>query len=106
MQGYTTNFVNLIAANLRDRYQSGFPILKELIQNADDSKARRLIFGTHFGFPSTPHPLLKGSGLWIFNDGQFSEGDADDLRSFGIGRKAGNARASRSKRFVVTRRMP
>ena len=27
MQGYTTNYVNLIADNLRDRYQNGFPIL-------------------------------------------------------------------------------
>jgi hypothetical protein len=29
MQGYTTNYVNLIADNLRDRYDNGFPILKE-----------------------------------------------------------------------------
>ena len=38
MRGYTTNYVNLIADNLRDRYDNGFPILKELIQNADDAK--------------------------------------------------------------------
>ena len=93
MRGYTTNYVNLIAENLRDRYQNGFPILKELIQNADDAKARRFIFGTHPGFPDSHHPLLKGSGLWIFNDGEFTKSDGDGLRSFGIGAKAGDASA-------------
>ena len=35
--GYQSDHINLIADNLRDRYKSGFPILKELIQNADDA---------------------------------------------------------------------
>ena len=75
MRGYTTNYVNLIADNLWDRYVNGFPILKELIQNADDAKARKLIFGGHEGFPDASHPLLKGPGLWLFNDGEFMEID-------------------------------
>jgi hypothetical protein len=54
--GYQSDHINLIADNLRDRYKSGFPILKELSQNADDAKARRLVFGLHlppfrFSFP-------------------------------------------------------
>ena len=93
MQGLKTDYVNLIADNLRDRYDHGFPILKELIQNADDAKARQLIFGMHPGFPDSYHPLLRGSGLWFFNDGEFKENDADDLRSFGIGSKAGDTGA-------------
>ena len=93
MQGFKTNYVNLIADNLRDRYDNGFPILKELIQNADDAKARQLIFGRHPGFQDSYHPLLRGSGLWFFNDGEFKENDADDLRSFGIGSKAGDTGA-------------
>ena len=93
MQGFKTNYVNLIADNLRDRYDSGFPILKELIQNADDAKARQLIFGRHPGFPDSYHPLLRGSGLWFFNDGEFKKNDAEDLRSFGIGNKASDASA-------------
>ena len=32
MDGYTTDYINLITDNLRDRYDNGFPILKELIQ--------------------------------------------------------------------------
>ena len=50
MRGYTTDYVNLIAGELRDHYENGFPILKELIQNADDAKAGTLIFGLHEGF--------------------------------------------------------
>ena len=91
MRGYQTNYVNLIADNLRDRYESGFPILKELIQNADDAKARTLIFGTHPGFPDSPHSLLRGPGLLFFNDGEFKKSDSDALRSFGINSKAGDA---------------
>ena len=93
MRGYTTNYVNLIADNLRDRYRNGFPVLKELIQNADDARARSFVFGRHPGFPSSSHPLLRGSGLWFFNDGAFGKGDANGLRSFGIGGKAGDAEA-------------
>ena len=93
MKGYTTNYVNLIAENLRDRYENGLPILKELMQNADDAKACTFIFGRGAGFPDASHPLLKGPGLWFFNDGEFKESDADALRSFGINSKAGDASA-------------
>ena len=93
MHGYTSDYVNLIANNLRDRYENGFPILKELIQNADDAKAGTLIFGRHDGFLDASHPLLKGPGLWFFNDGKFDQSDANALRSFGINSKAGDATA-------------
>ena len=93
MRGYTTNFVNLIANNLRDRYDSGFPILKELIQNADDRKARTFVFGNHSGFSNASNPLLKGSGLWFFNDGEFKKSDIEALRSFGFNSKAGDISA-------------
>ena len=91
MRGYTTDYVNLIAGELRDHYENGLPILKELVQNADDAKARTLIFGLHEGFRDASHALLKGPGLWFFNDGAFTEKDARDLRSFGINSKAGDA---------------
>lgn len=29
--------IGLITDNLRDRYKTGFPILKEIVQNADDA---------------------------------------------------------------------
>ena len=93
MDGYTTNYVNLIADNLRDRYENGLPILKELIQNADDAKAKTLIFGRHAGFPNASHPLLQGPGLWFFNDGEFTQSDEHALRSFGIANKASDTSA-------------
>jgi hypothetical protein len=35
--------INQIAANLRDRYGSGFTILQELVQNADDAGASSVL---------------------------------------------------------------
>ena len=90
MEGYVTNYVNLITDNLRDRYDNGFPIIKELIQNADDSGANRFVFGLHKGLSNTDHPLLKGPGLWFFNNGRFKGTDRQALRSFGINSKAGD----------------
>lgn len=91
MKGFATSFINLIADNLRDRYDSGFPILKELIQNADDAEAREFVFGSHPGFPEAIHPLLQGPALWFYNDGNFKESDSEALRSFGINTKAGDS---------------
>lgn len=41
--------IQLIADNLRDRYKSGFPVLKEIVQNADDARAASLLLGWHEG---------------------------------------------------------
>jgi hypothetical protein len=90
MAGFTSNFINLIADNLRDRYHSGFPILKELIQNADDSKASRFIFGIHKGFEGrSDHTLLQGAGIWCLNNGKFKVTDKRAIRSFAENAKAG-----------------
>lgn len=92
MSGYESSIINLIADNLRDRYDSGFPVIKELIQNADDSQATRIVFGQHRGFPDeTGHPLTTGPALWFFNNGQFKPDDREAIRSFGINSKAGDA---------------
>lgn len=94
MTGFITDFVNQIANNLRDRYKTGFPVLKELVQNADDAGARNLVFGYHPGFGDhADHRLLKGPGLWVFNDGGFTQTDKQAIRSFGFNAKAGDAGA-------------
>lgn len=90
-QGFIPDTVNLIADNLRDRYSTGFPIIKELIQNADDARAQVFMFARHMGFPMADHPLLQGPGIWFFNNGQFKPSDQRALRSFGINSKAGDA---------------
>lgn len=92
MSGYESSIINLIADNLRDRYTSGFPVIKELVQNADDAKATRIIFGHHVGFAEeTTHPLTRGPALWFFNNGGFKLEDCEAIRSFGINSKAGDA---------------
>lgn len=91
MEGYTTSFINLITDNLRDRYDNGLPIIKELVQNADDAGARRLLIGRHEGFPDAKQPLLRSSGLWLFNNGGFKPSDKQALRAFGINAKAGDS---------------
>lgn len=89
MAGFNSNIINLITDNLRDRYHNGFPVIKELVQNADDAKASRFVFGVHSGFPDCKHPLLQGSGLWCFNNGHFKETDKRAIRSFAENTKAG-----------------
>lgn len=91
MPGLTTNIINLISDNLRDRYRSGFPILKELIQNADDAGATIASFGLREGLKSSRHPLLSGPALFFFNNGGFKETDKRAIVSFAENSKAGEA---------------
>ena len=81
-------FINLIADNLRDRYLSGFPIIKELIQNANDAGATELHLGRSPGLSTARHELLRGPGFFVVNDGLFTEEDALAIRSFGQSSKA------------------
>jgi len=95
MAGYIHDpnaIINLIADNLRDRYKSGFPVLKEIIQNADDAGSAgeniHLEFGLSAGLANAGHPLLKGPALYFLNNGAFSDSDYNAIRSFGLNRKA------------------
>ena len=91
---FTTDYVNLIANNLRDRYKAGFPILKELVQNADDAGATTLAFGYHEGLAGQAgHELLQGPALWILNNGRFKAQDRQAIQSFGLNSKASEAGA-------------
>lgn len=95
MAGYIHDplqIINLIADNLRDRYKSGFPVLKEIIQNADDADSSdekvNLEFGLSNGLTDAEHPLLKGPALYFINNGKFEDSDDIAIRSFGLNRKA------------------
>jgi len=91
---FKTDYVNLIATNLRDRYKSGFPILKELVQNADDAGATSLAFGYHEGLADrAEHELLQGPALWVLNDGRFKAEDQEAIQSFGLNSKAAESGA-------------
>ncbi|MCY4429585.1 MAG: hypothetical protein OXC11_04225 [Rhodospirillales bacterium] len=85
--------VNQIKSNLRDRYRAGYPILKELLQNADDAKARRFSVDALPGWPGASNPILRGPGLLIVNDGIFREKDERDIVSFGESGKATDSAA-------------
>ena len=85
--------VNQIKSNLRDRYRAGYPILKELLQNADDASARRFRIDALPGWPSAANPLLRGAGLLVVNDGIFTEKDKRDIVSFGESSKATDSAA-------------
>ncbi|MFT4091204.1 MAG: hypothetical protein QM645_10760 [Asticcacaulis sp.] len=82
------SIVNQIKSNLQDRYDSGYPILKELLQNADDAEARRFRLDVLPGWPSAANPLLRGPGLLVANDGFFRKQDEGGITSFGESSKA------------------
>ena len=85
--------VQLIADNLRDRYKSGFPILKEIVQNADDAGASELTMGWHHGLKEAEHPLLRDPAIFFLNDAYLKDDDARGIRSIGLGTKADNKNA-------------
>ena len=85
--------INHIRHNLGDRYHEGFPIIKELLQNADDAEASRLHIGWFPGFPDNVHPLLIGPTLFVVNDGEFKSKDQDGIRRIGISAKASDRAA-------------
>lgn len=80
--------VDQIKNNLQDRYDSGYPILKELLQNADDAGASRFRLEALPGWPTAVNPLLRGPGLLVVNDGVFRKEDERGITSFGESGKA------------------
>ncbi|MCB1972494.1 MAG: hypothetical protein KDG54_19020, partial [Geminicoccaceae bacterium] len=87
------SIVNQIKSNLQDRYDSGYPILKELLQNADDAEAKRFRLDVLPGWPNAANPLLRGSGLLVANDGLFRKQDESGITSFGESSKAADSAA-------------
>ncbi|HAT15506.1 MAG TPA: hypothetical protein DCS91_19740 [Microcoleaceae bacterium UBA11344] len=81
--------INQIKSLLKERYKQGFPIIKEIIQNANDGQAKTLKFGISRGLIGTDdnpvvHPLLKIPALFFLNDGVFKKSDRKAICSFGI----------------------
>lgn len=64
--------IRQIQGNLRDRYKTRLSILKELFQNADDAVASDLFIDLRGGRATASHPLLRGQGILVINNGRFT----------------------------------
>ncbi len=82
--------ISLIRNVLNEQYDLD-SILKELVQNADDSYASCLHFAWMPGWPDDPHPLLRDPALVVLNDGEFLPQDCQGIRRLGIGGKGDDA---------------
>ena len=86
-----TSIVTELKSLLRDRYKSGFPVFKELIQNADDACAGRIVICGHQGLSNARNPLLRAPGLIVANDGPVRQEQFDALQRSSGGTKGGDA---------------
>jgi hypothetical protein len=80
--------INQIADNLRDRYENGFPVLKEIIQNSDDANADTLVIGWSNGLDGPENPLLASPGLFFINNAPLAEEHERGIRSIAESTKA------------------
>ena len=71
-------------------YADGFPVFRELLQNADDPKAEAESVAVSLlkGWPEAANPLLRGPGLLLVNDGGFDADSATGMQTFGGSVKA------------------
>lgn len=79
---------------LNDQYLTGLPIIKELLQNADDARATLLEIAlvpgsTQDGDPTRHNPLFDGPALMVVNDGRFTDDNAVSIRQLGLSNKPG-----------------
>ncbi|MDB4671438.1 hypothetical protein OAF34_04820, partial [Pirellulaceae bacterium] len=88
-------FIRQIRQNLSEgRYaigETGFPIIKELVQNADDAGAAVLHIGICEPLAGAEHPLLQSPGMYVINDGKFDRNDSANIRRFGENTKSMDA---------------
>ncbi len=89
---YKVNVLSTIKMNLEKyKYGNGFTILKELIQNANDAAATKIVISFFPGIPTATNPLLKRKGIIVYNDGEFSEKDAKNIKRIGGNNKKGDS---------------
>src|SRR5574344_1893449 len=87
--GMPTDTINTLQDNLHDRYDSGFPVLKELIQNANDAKASTLKIFKFEGMKGCVNPLLAKKAILVFNDGEVKNDDLAGIKMVARGGKIG-----------------
>jgi len=78
--GFQHDDIRTINNLLQNSYRHGFPIIKELIQNANDAKSKLLSISQFNGFPNAKHPLLQNHpSILIYNDGDFTKKDNENI---------------------------
>ena len=84
--------INEFRSLLSDRYSKS-AILKELLQNADDAGATKVLVASVVTPHGCTHELLtQGSpAVVILNDGEFKDRDAVAICQFGLNNKSGEA---------------
>ena len=92
LSDFEFNALSAIKMNLEKyKYGNGFTILKELIQNANDAEASKIVIRSFAGIPTATHPLLKRNGIIVYNSGKFDSDDAENIRKFGGDNKKGDS---------------
>lgn len=74
-------------------YGASRSILKELIQNAEDAGASRMDIIHVAGNADASHPLFRGPGLLVANNGQFTPANRLAIRQINLGTKGTEDRA-------------
>ena len=87
---FNVNQVKIISQTLLHsyKYDDGFPVLKELIQNADDAKSTELRIYYFDGIPNAKHPLLHRKGIFVYDNGEFTS--MEDVKKTGKDEKESN----------------
>lgn len=83
---------NTIREDLKYGYRRGFPVLREIVQNAIDRCADKVMvaaFDDEVGLGGR-HPALACPGLLFVNDGPFETGDDDRLLQLADSGKSGD----------------
>jgi hypothetical protein len=79
--------------NLLNEQYVASSVLKELIQNADDSRATTIVICSHPGIKNPSHPLLGFPALLVINDGNYVKKDYEAIPFKGVGAKGDNKEA-------------
>lgn len=79
-----------LRTNLKERYhfEGGRTLLRELLQNADDSVSAQVRIAVLPGWPEADHPLLRVPGLLVANDGRYDAASREGIKRFGGSIKA------------------
>ena len=85
--------------NILNEYPFNITVIKELLQNADDAKAKKLYFildkrtHSHHKLPSEKWEDLQGPALLVWNDMGFSSDDLKGIQKLGLGSKRSKSEA-------------